>query len=102
MYTDNIAKQIIEFQKSAFDNSYDAIVMLQDQAEGVFNSMIGQAPWIPQKSMDIVDDWTQVLKTGRDAYKNLVDDGFESLVELCTTGTKPAAKTKSAKSKTAK
>ena len=101
MFKDNIAKQIIDFQKSAFDNSYGAVVMLQDQAQAAFNTLLEQSPWVPRESKNAIDGWIQVCKTGRDEYKSLVDDGFDKMTDLCPTDNKPATRTKSPKAKQA-
>ena len=99
MFKDNIAKQIIDFQKSAFDNSFGAVVMLQDQAQVAFNTMLEQAPWVPRESKNAIDGWIQTCKTGRNEYKSLVDDGFDKLAGLCSTDKKSATKAKSPKAK---
>ena len=54
MLQDNIAKQIIDFQKTAFDKSYGAMVMLQDQAQVAFNTVLEQTPWVPEESKKVI------------------------------------------------
>jgi hypothetical protein len=101
MFEDNIAKQIIDFQKSAFDNSYGAVVMLQNQTQAAFNTVLEQTPWVPRESRNAIDGWIQMCKTGRDEYKRLVDSGFDTLTGLYPKDKKPATKTKSPKAKKA-
>ena len=99
MYQDNIAKQIIDFQKTAFDKSYGAMVMLQDQAQVAFNTVLEQTPWVPEEGRKAIDEWIQMSETGRNTFKRLIDDGFETLTGLYAADKKPASTTKSAKAK---
>ena len=92
MLQDNIAKQIIDFQKTAFDKSYGALVMLQDQAQVAFNTVLEQTPWVPEESKKVIDEWVQMSETSRDAFKNLIDDGFETLTGLYAAEKKPVSK----------
>ena len=81
MVMENFAKQMIAFQKATFDNSFNAAVMLQDQAEQLFNASIEQAAWLPEESKRMVDEWVRICKTGRDEFKNAVDENFDKLAE---------------------
>ena len=81
MVVENFAKQMIEFQKATFDNSYNAAVMLQDQAEQLFNTSIEQAGWLPDEGKRMVDEWVRICKTGRDGFKSAVDENFDKLAE---------------------
>ena len=99
MYQDNIAKQIIDFQKTAFENSYGAMVILQGQAQVAFNTVLEQTPWVPEEGRKVIDEWIQMSETGRDTFKRLIDDGFETLTGLYAADKKPASTTKVAKAK---
>ena len=81
MVMENFAKQMIEFQKATFDNSFNAAVMLQDQAEQLFNTSIEQAGWLPEEGKQMVDEWVRICKTGREGFKNAVDESFDKLAE---------------------
>lgn len=84
MVMENFAKQMIDFQRTTFDNSFNAAVMLQDQAEQMFNSAIAQADWMPVEGKQMVDEWVRIYKTGRDGFKDAVDDNFDKLSKYCT------------------
>ena len=72
-----IAKQMIQFNRTAFDNSYKAMTMVYDQNEKVTNVFLDQASWIPEDSKKAIRDWIQTYKTGCDDFKKMVDDNFE-------------------------
>ena len=44
-----IAKQIVDFNKTAFDNSFDAMSVIQDQTEKMVNAMMEQTAFFPEE-----------------------------------------------------
>ncbi len=78
---ENYVKQIIDFQKTTFDNTYNAIVQIQDQAEKLAHDMIGQMPWIPEEGKKAFDDSVKMFKNAREDYKKMVTEGFVKMEE---------------------
>ncbi len=76
MPASQIAKQMIEFQKTTFDNTYNSMVMLQDHAEKLANTLFEQATWVPQESSRAVNQWIEIFKKGRSDFKIAIDDIF--------------------------
>jgi hypothetical protein len=76
METGKIAKQMIDFQKTAFDNTFSAMVALQDQTEKMVNITIEQSAWLPEDGKKAINEWTEACKKGRDDFKKLVDENF--------------------------
>ena len=76
MKTGKIAKQMIDFQKTAFDNTFGAMVALQDQAEKMVNITIEQSAWLPKDGKKAINEWTEAYKKGRDDFKKFVDENF--------------------------
>ena len=75
-------KQMVEFNKSTFDNSFKAMVMLQEQTEKMVNTMLGQATWLPEEGKKALKDWVKSYKKGRDAFKKLVDESFKKVEDF--------------------
>ena len=69
-------KQMIDFNKSAFENSFNAMVMLQEQAERAANTIIDQATWLPEDGRKAIQDWADSYKKGRNDFKNLIDENY--------------------------
>ena len=46
METAKLAKQTLGFQRTIFDNSFNAMIMVQEQTEKMVNSYLEQLPWI--------------------------------------------------------
>jgi hypothetical protein len=71
-----IVRQMLEFHKSTFRNSFNAMVILQDQTEKIMQTFFSQAAWIPEDLKKSVNDWVSSYKKGRDEFKKAVDDNF--------------------------
>lgn len=79
-----LAKQMIGFQKTTFDNIYNSMVMLQDHTEKLANTLFEQASWIPEESSRVVNQWIEIFKKGRNDLKVAMDDIFCKMDELLT------------------
>lgn len=77
-----IAKQMIEFQKATFDNTFNAMVTLQEQAERMLNMSLEQATWLPEEGKRIINEWIKSYKKGREDYKKLVDQNFQRVEDF--------------------
>ncbi len=74
-----LAKQMIDFNKSSFDNSFDAMIMMQEQTEKMVNSMIEQASWMPKEGKTVVGEWMSAYQKGRVEFKKTIDDSFKKV-----------------------
>jgi len=86
MAMEYFAKQMIEFQKATFDNSFNAVVMLQEQAERMLHTAMEQAEWLPQESRQVVDEWVRIYKTGRNDFKRVVDENYDKMTDFVAGG----------------
>lgn len=73
----DMAKQLITFHKTTFDNSFNAMVMLQEQTEKMVNMALEQATWLPEEGRKVINEWVQAHKKGRDDFKKAVDVNFK-------------------------
>jgi glutamate/tyrosine decarboxylase-like PLP-dependent enzyme len=93
MFTQTIAKQMIDVHKTTFENSFKTMVAMQDQAEGMVNTWLEQAPWMPQEGKQVLGQWVAACKKGRDGYRQMVDESFEKAQDLFSS-TAPQTKAK--------
>ncbi|MBN1834066.1 MAG: hypothetical protein JW896_18355 [Deltaproteobacteria bacterium] len=77
-------KGVIDFQRSAFEKGFDAIVTLQDQAEKMATAFLGQATWIPEEGKGAMAEWSKIYKKGRDDFKKAVSDGYTKAESFLT------------------
>lgn len=72
-------KQIIDFQKNTFDNSFKAMSTLQEQGEKMINVFLEQSPWLPEEGRKSVTEWLQAYKKGREEFKAMVETNFDKV-----------------------
>ena len=89
-----IVKQMIDFNKSTFQNSFNAIVMLQDQSEKLLDTFFSQANWVPQDVKKVMGDWIVTCKKGGEEFKKSVDENFSRVEDYFSAADKPQTKTK--------
>jgi len=74
-----VLKKMIEFNKTSFDNSFSAMVMIQSQTEQMVNTLLDQSPWIPAEGKKAISEWVDSYKNGRETFKKAVDDSFKKV-----------------------
>ena len=99
METGKIAKQMIDFQKTTFDNGFNAVVAFQEQTEKMVNVLMEQAVWLPEDGKKTVYEWGSVCKKGRDDFKKTVDENFSKFEGFFTGQAKAAPAASTVKSK---
>jgi hypothetical protein len=73
-----MARQLIDFQRTLFNTSFDIAKMFQEQAEtaGAFwQKRMG----VPETAQKFVGQWMSVTNKGRDDFKKMMDDGFDKM-----------------------
>ena len=98
MEASQITKQVIDFQKTSFENWYSAMSLFQDQAVSTVDMMLDQAYLIPEDGRNAIQSWMGVLQEERDRFKAYVDKGFSTLEKAIAEPRKPADKAKKAAS----
>lgn len=76
-----IAKQWIEFNKSAFDNTFKAMTMLQDQTESVVSRFLEKATYFPEEGKKAIHDWINAYKKGREDFKAAADENYKKVTD---------------------
>jgi hypothetical protein len=77
-----MGKQMINFQKNLFENSYHAMNMFFEQTESMANSFINQMPMVPEENKKVMGDMIGFCKKSRDDFKKTVDDGFIKMEDI--------------------
>jgi len=79
MEPEKIAKQMIDFHKATFDNSFNAMVMLQEQTERMVNMALEQATWLPEEGKKVINEWVKAYKKGREDFKKAVNENSKKI-----------------------
>ena len=79
-----IAKQVMEFNKTAFDNTFNTMTTLQDNAAKLVFGFIENNPLIPENGKTSINQYLDAYKKGRDDFKNSTDENFKKMADLIT------------------
>lgn len=77
-----IAKQMIVFNKTAFDNNLRAMQALQEQTERLVNKFWDKSPMFPEEGKKLISDWMTAYKKGCEDFKSVVDDNFKKVEDF--------------------
>ena len=84
MYQKKMLKQMIDFNKTAFDNNFNAIVKIQDQFDSMTTKAMDQINFLPAEFSKGMEQYATAFKNGRDNFKKFVDDGYKKVEEYLT------------------
>ena len=77
-----IAKQMIQFNKTAFDNTFNAMIVMQEQTEKMIGTYLEQAPMIPAEGKKAIADWTKAYKKGREEFKAAAEGHYKKVEDF--------------------
>ena len=76
MDTGDMGKQMMDFYKTTFDNTFNAMEMMQDQTEQMIKSFADTAPQFPGEGKKFMDQWLESCKKGRKDFRKMMEDNF--------------------------
>jgi hypothetical protein len=74
-----IAKQMLQFNKTAFDNSFNAFNMVYEQNNKMVTTFLDQAVWMPAEGKKAIREWLESYEKGCVDFKKLVDEGYQKV-----------------------
>lgn len=77
MTNSKVGLQLLDFQKSAFNNSYNTIVKIQSQSEKIADSLLKENSAIPAEGKKMLNEWKAAFKKGQTEFKKSVEDSFD-------------------------
>ena len=92
MDANQMFKQMLEFNKAAFDNSYNAMLTIQEQNEKMFDTFLEQATWIPEEGKKLVREWTDACKKGSADFKKAADENYKKVADFFSAAAKAKSK----------
>jgi hypothetical protein len=72
-------KQMLDFQKATFDNSFKAMATLQEQGEKMVTMFMDQASWLPEEGRNAVTEWIGTYQKGRENFRETVEKNFDKV-----------------------
>jgi 4-alpha-glucanotransferase len=77
-------KQMTQFNKTAFDSSYNAMCMFREHNEKMATSLLDQATWMPEQGKKAITEWMKSYKKGCEDFKKVVDQNYQNLEKYFT------------------
>jgi len=77
-----IAKQMIQFNKTAFENSFNAMTMVYEQNNKMVGAFLDQAAWLPEDGRKAITGWMESYKKGCEDFKKLVDENYQKVEDF--------------------
>jgi len=74
-----LLKQMVSFNKAAFENSFSTMLMLQEQTERMSRVYVDQATGVSAETKNAVNEWTQLYKKGLTDFKAMIDENFKKV-----------------------
>jgi hypothetical protein len=77
-----VARQMMHFNKIAFDNTFDSMTVLQEQMEKMIGRYLEQSFWLPAEGKGVINEWVKTYKKGRTDFKTAVDDNYRKVEDF--------------------
>jgi hypothetical protein len=74
-----ITKEMMEFNKSVMDSTFNAISSIQDQSVKMLTAFMEKATWLPDDGKKAITDWVSAYKKGRNDFKAETDKKYETV-----------------------
>lgn len=82
MYSSKLFAQVVEYQKTLFDNSFAMLAALQDQGHQMMSRAFEKTPLVTDDSKTMCSGWVDFVKQNRNNCKGFVDNGFDRIKEF--------------------
>jgi hypothetical protein len=94
MFENEMLRTMIEVNETAFNNSYNAVVAIQEESEKLMNAFMVNSVFMPKEGQEVIDQWVGLYHKGCQEYKKMMDDGFDAAKGLFKGQTKKATRKK--------
>lgn len=77
-----IAKQMFQFNRTAFENTFASMAMVQDQMEKTMEVFLNQSTWLPAEGKKVMEEYVKACKTARENFKKAVDESYKKVEDF--------------------
>ncbi|MCP4744648.1 MAG: hypothetical protein GY874_00675 [Desulfobacteraceae bacterium] len=79
-----LLKQMLDFNQTSFNNTFNAMTLVQDQFENIAKTVLEQANWLPAEGRKAIENWVETFKNGRKNFKQQVEDSYSQVEKFFT------------------
>jgi len=83
-----VLKQMVQFNKSAFDNTFSALEMATDQNSRMITAFLEQAAWMPEDGKKTIRQWLDQYKKGCTDLKSMMNETYKRVEKTLDQQTK--------------
>lgn len=91
-----LAVNVVEFQKTAFDNTVDTLGRLQKRSDRMISRAVKDVSWVPAEGKEVVEEWITTMEKARVEFKKSTDKSFNLLLKYLKRLEKGSPKKKAA------
>jgi hypothetical protein len=82
MDTTQIAKQMISFSKTSFDNKFTETSTLYNQTEKIINKFWEESPIFPEEGKKAISEWIKSYNKGCEDFKCVMNEKFKNVEDF--------------------
>jgi hypothetical protein len=82
MYPKIMIKQILDFNRKAFEDSFNAVAAIEEQSEKALSFFQEESLFFPEQCKIVIEDWIKTYKNGMDNFKTNMNSRFK-FIEDC-------------------
>lgn len=79
-----LAKQLVDFNKSLFDHNFQMMKILYNQTENIFLRFLERSNWITEDGKKIINEWTNTCKKSNEYFKGYADENYKKIADYFT------------------
>jgi len=72
-------KQMFDFNKAAFKNTFSVMTVIQDQTEKTFTLWLDRNKLFPEQGKTAMSEWVKTCRKNRDEFKIKIDEGYTNI-----------------------
>jgi hypothetical protein len=80
-----IFRQMMEFNKAAFDNNFKALVLFQSQSEQYILRFLEKSSWMPEAGKKAMSDWLHAYNKNYECFKASADENYRRAMDYVST-----------------
>ena len=77
-----VAKQTFDLYKSSFENTFNAMMMMQEQTQKMIDLYLSQINGFPEEGKKAIQEWSKAYKKGSEDFKTAVDESFKKVEDF--------------------
>jgi len=78
-YKDIVKQTVIDPGRAINDLGFRTMEAVHENTERAINAALGRAPWVTEESKNVVHEWFEAVKTGRNNIKGLIDENYKAV-----------------------